>query len=179
MFPGRLESLREPSGEGKAGHAKFVREVLREFGVSWMRRLRIVPLVIQRLPADLHDVDMTEVLRVFEEVLEIEWEEDLYPVKKEHAAHFADAVLAILEARTPAQLPKEVSWRVVQELIRVPGPRLDPSLLPGISQKLETLFVNELWRTKDDSKREELKARILSCLKEAARLDFSSASDSQ
>jgi len=112
-----------------------------------------------------------------EEVLAIEWEEDLYLIEKEDAARFAKAVLVILEARTPAQLPKEVASRVIEELRRVVGPKLDRSLLPVVSQKLETLFVNELWRTKDKSKREELKGRIMCCLKEAARLDFGSASE--
>jgi hypothetical protein len=163
--------------EGNSGRAKFVREVLREFGVSWTQRLRFVRLVSQKLPADLHNVDMTEVLRVFEEVLGIEWEEDVYLIEKEDAARFAKAVLVILEARTPAQLPKEIASRVIEELRRVVGPKLEPSLLPGVSEKLETLFINELWRTKDKSKREELKARILYCVKEAARLDFGSVSE--
>ena len=54
---------------------------------------------------------------------------------------------------------------------------MDPTLLPGISNKLETLFISELWRTKDASARERLKEQILYCLREAARLDFGRASN--
>jgi hypothetical protein len=163
--------------EGNAGRAKFAREILREFGVSWRQRLRLVPLITQKLPDDLHDVDMTEILRVFEDVLEIEWDEDVHWVDREAAAAFVKTVLTILEARTPAQLPKEIASRMVDELALVVGSRLDPTLLPGISQKLESLFINELWRTKDHAAREELTRRVLYCLKGAARLDFSKASD--
>ena len=162
--------------EGRAGHTKFAREILREFGLSWRQRLKFVPAVSRKLPDDLHDVDMTELLRVFEDVVGIEWEEDLHLIGSAEARQFANAVLAILEQRTPAQLPKEVTARVVEELTRVVGSRLDPTLLPGISQRLETLFIKELWQTKDGSARERLNGQILYSLKEAARLDFGEAS---
>jgi len=158
--------------EGKAGQGEFVEKILTQFGVAEHRREKLVARICESLPDDLHDVDMTDVMRTFENVLPIEWDDDLIAVGKDSAAEFERAVLRILERRTPAQLPKEVTSLLIQELTQIVGPALDQSLLPRISEAIENLLVSNLWRTKDDAARERLTRRLLYSLKDTARLEF-------
>jgi hypothetical protein len=159
--------------DGEPGRVQFVREVLDRFGIPQELMPEIVQRICARLPENLHEIGTDEMLRVFEEVLPIVWEEDLHHVHRTTALEFERAVLAILAARTPAQLPREVATTVMQELERLLGSHLDRTLLPHATQVLEETFIRELWRSKDAVTQKQLTERLLHQLKETARLDFS------
>jgi hypothetical protein len=159
--------------EGEPGRVQFVREVLGRFGIPEALMPEIVAKVCAHLPVNLHETSADQMLRVFEEVLPIEWEEDLQLVAPGTAIECERAVLAILAARTSAQLPREVATMVMREIERVLGSPLDPMLLPGATQALEEAFIHDLWRCKDAASQKQLSDRLLLQLKQTARLDFS------
>ena len=159
--------------EGEPGRVQFVREVLDRFGIPQELMPELVSKVCARLPENLHETGADQMLQVFEEVLPIEWEEDLQRVPAKTAIECERAVLAILAARTSAQLPKEVATMVMRELERLLGSPLDPTLLPGATQALEEAFIQDLWRCKDTASQKQLTDRLLRQLKQTARLDFS------
>jgi hypothetical protein len=158
-------------GEGEAGQADFVEQMLSRFGVPQEKLAWLVGQVCEALPHDLHGVDMTELMSAFERTVPIEWDDDLSAVGAHASADFERSVLGILTVRTPAELPKEVTTQILRELARVVG-ALDEKLVARAAEAIEELLVQELWRTKDDAARARLKDRLFYALKTTARLEF-------
>jgi hypothetical protein len=159
-------------GDDAAGREEFVREILSEMDVPPSELERVVGLLCDTLPTDLHRVNTAEILKAFEQALPIEWEEDLYRVDGAKSAAFKNAVLAILAVRTPEQLPKQVTALVIAELTRVVGSEVQEELLPAATAALEELFIRELWRSKDLAAQERLTSSVVYDLKDTAQLVF-------
>jgi hypothetical protein len=114
---------------------------------------------------------MSDVMRAFESVIPIEWDNDLKVVGPQATADLERSVLGILEAAAK-QLPDEVTALVIRELERTAGSALDRSLLPGVAKAIEGLFVHQLWRANDKASYERLKDSLFFILKSQARLDL-------
>src|SRR5262245_32652719 len=99
--------------EGAAGREQFAWKVLLSFGVSEWGLGELVTAVCNRLPTNLEATDMTEVLAVFEDVLKIEWHEDLTPVTDTARQEFRASVLRIIAESKPSELPRQVAARLV------------------------------------------------------------------
>lgn len=151
---------------------KFVSRMLREMGISPGRRAKLTALVCAKLPQNLNETDMGDVLAVFEEVLPIEWHDDLTTVSIEAATSFKRALLQVFAARKPGELPRQVTAQILDELERAVGPALDQTLLPQARESIENRLVSELWRCKDLPSQRDLAAWVVHDLKRLLRLDL-------
>lgn len=158
--------------EGVPGKEEFAMEMLDAFGVPPAERPRWLDSICERLPDAFHELDANQFMAVFEQALPIEWYNDVQQVSVENTAELKRSVLAILAARTPEQLPKEVARLVIEDLKRVLGSQLEVGLVPGIAASLEEQFVRELWRSKDSASQQKLANSVLFELKSTARLEL-------
>jgi hypothetical protein len=157
---------------GTAGHKEFTRTVLRQFGVSWWNQWRLCNTVCAKLPRNLDEADMSDVLSVFEDVLRIEWKQDMVMVSPENRSRCREAVRAIL-SDAERLLPQEATSRILDELARIFGPDLSPSLVPDLHQALERLLIEQLWRcSNDEHSRERLTEWVIARVRQKGRLEI-------
>jgi len=159
-------------GDGAQGRNEFATEMLTAFGVDPPQRDEWAKMICDSLPENLHELDANNIMDVFERVLPLEWENDLYQVGAEQSAEFRHSILGILAARTPDHLPREVSRLVIDELKRVVGGHVNAEALPRAAEALAELFVSELWRSKDVASQTKLTDHVLFRLKSTAQLEF-------
>jgi hypothetical protein len=166
-----LHVILDQVAEGPTGQKQFAEQVLRKFGVSNLGRLR--DAVCAKLPSNLEDADMAQILAVFESVLGIEWNQDMVPVSDEKRERFKQAVLAIVVEAKRA-MPQEVVPRILDETSRIFGTDVSPELVPDLHRALERLLIERLLACGDDlASRQELADWVVDCVRRKARLDLS------
>lgn len=161
--------------EGPSGKLEFASEVLAAFGVSLPQRDEWAKRVCEHLPDDFRHLDGNAFMEAFERASTIEWDNDLHDLDAAQSRELEHSVLSILAARTPEQLPREVSGLVIEALKRVAGSRVDAEALLRAASSLEDLFVRELWRSKDAASQARLTEQVFHHLKRTAQVELDSA----
>jgi hypothetical protein len=158
--------------EGPRGREEFVRRILEEFGVSCSSMRNAVSRVCRKLPLDLGDTDMVEILAVFEETVPIEWHEDVTIVPRELGMECREVLLRILVERPRGTVPKVVTAQMIGELARVLGARLNTEALTRLRDAIEERLINDMWRSLDLASQEQLADRLMYSVRNEGRLTF-------
>jgi hypothetical protein len=158
--------------EGRERTAAFARQVLTRFGVPTSELEALATRIGEKLPRDLNETPMADVLSIFEQAIPIEWHDDMTHVGAEAALEFERALLRILVETPEPRMPREMTATML-ELAGIIDCRVDQASSALLGETIENILASELWRSRDEPARRRLADSIVDCVERIAKLDLS------